>query len=344
MVDICRRILWRWTGLHCSECPGLMVGAFAGNRLGAIRDAKGKSVAAVFTQLGGDQKAEELDPELTALHSRKAESWYSLNHPSLNRFRNLSPMTPCRFAWSQDTLAILTQSPTVAPRAHPPKVTGTWFPTPPPSRTARPSSILVDKDHGTETLKPQGLPSSISTLKGSNGRKRHPSPGESTETEVVSLPASASTSSAKSAATQTPKNATKATRTATKKRQRLLIDAAIGEPKSTVASTRDPFDDDEGDVIMSDARDEPFEDDFEIDFQMLRLDEVTTPAWVPAGTSALRCMKRSLDSVEKARRKLEERYLQEMHKRIALENELARLRRCITLGSVGLKTPPPEAL
>lgn len=35
-----------------------MLGAFAGNRLGAIRDAKGKSVAAVFTQLGGNQKAE----------------------------------------------------------------------------------------------------------------------------------------------------------------------------------------------------------------------------------------------------------------------------------------------
>ncbi|KAL4268160.1 hypothetical protein AB1N83_001326 [Pleurotus pulmonarius] len=202
----------------------------------------------------------------------------------------------------------------------------------------------------------KGSPSSVSTLKGSNGRKRNPSPGESTETEVVSLSASASTSSAKSAATETPKNATKANRTATKKRQRLLIDAATGEPKSTVASTRDPFDDDEGDVIMSDARDEPFEDDFEIDFQMLRLDEVTTPAWVPAGTAApamyvppgaqelITSMKRSLDNVEKARRKLEERYLQEMHKRIALENELARLRRCITLGSVGLKTTPPEAL
>lgn len=35
-----------------------MLGAFAGNRLGAIRDAKGKSVAAVFNQLGGNQKAE----------------------------------------------------------------------------------------------------------------------------------------------------------------------------------------------------------------------------------------------------------------------------------------------
>ena len=35
-----------------------MVGAYAGNRLGAIRDAKGKSVAAVFSELGGNQKAE----------------------------------------------------------------------------------------------------------------------------------------------------------------------------------------------------------------------------------------------------------------------------------------------
>lgn len=35
-----------------------MVGAYAGNRIGAIRDAKGKSVAAVFSQLGGTQKAE----------------------------------------------------------------------------------------------------------------------------------------------------------------------------------------------------------------------------------------------------------------------------------------------
>lgn len=38
--------------------PGLALGAVAGNRLGAIRDAKGKSVAAVFNDLGGQQKAE----------------------------------------------------------------------------------------------------------------------------------------------------------------------------------------------------------------------------------------------------------------------------------------------
>ena len=34
------------------------MGGYAGNRLGAIRDAKGKSVAAVFAELGGAQKAE----------------------------------------------------------------------------------------------------------------------------------------------------------------------------------------------------------------------------------------------------------------------------------------------
>lgn len=45
-------------GFIIANLPGLMVGAYAGNRLGAIRDAKGKSVAAVFSQLGGSQKAE----------------------------------------------------------------------------------------------------------------------------------------------------------------------------------------------------------------------------------------------------------------------------------------------
>jgi hypothetical protein len=38
--------------------PGLVVGAYAGNRLGAIRDAKGKSVAAVFSELGIPRKVE----------------------------------------------------------------------------------------------------------------------------------------------------------------------------------------------------------------------------------------------------------------------------------------------
>jgi len=59
---------WSWfgavsgggVGFIIGNVPGLMVGAFAGNRLGAIRDAKGKSVAAVFSELGGNQKAEIL--------------------------------------------------------------------------------------------------------------------------------------------------------------------------------------------------------------------------------------------------------------------------------------------
>ena len=57
---------WSWLGAVCgaglgfiiANVPGLMVGVYVGNRLGAIRDAKGKSVAAVFSQLGGNQKAE----------------------------------------------------------------------------------------------------------------------------------------------------------------------------------------------------------------------------------------------------------------------------------------------
>jgi len=60
--------LWTYLGAACggglgfiiANVPGLMLGAFAGNRLGAVRDAKGKSVAAVFGELGGNQKAEIL--------------------------------------------------------------------------------------------------------------------------------------------------------------------------------------------------------------------------------------------------------------------------------------------
>ncbi|KAI0068411.1 DnaJ-domain-containing protein [Artomyces pyxidatus] len=59
---------WAWCGAVCgaglgfiiANVPGVLVGAYAGNRLGAIRDAKGKSVAAVFSDLGGSQKAEIL--------------------------------------------------------------------------------------------------------------------------------------------------------------------------------------------------------------------------------------------------------------------------------------------
>jgi len=59
---------WSYLGAACggglgfivANMPGLMIGAFAGNRIGAIRDAKGKSVAAVFSELGATQKAEIL--------------------------------------------------------------------------------------------------------------------------------------------------------------------------------------------------------------------------------------------------------------------------------------------
>ena len=49
-----------------------MVGAYAGNRLGAIRDAKGKSVASVFGELGAIQRAEV---------SRQRRSFAKLNTP-----------------------------------------------------------------------------------------------------------------------------------------------------------------------------------------------------------------------------------------------------------------------
>ncbi|KIY45427.1 DnaJ-domain-containing protein [Fistulina hepatica ATCC 64428] len=59
---------WKYAGTVCgagmgfiiANFPGLVAGGVVGNRLGAIRDAKGKSVAAVFNQLGGDQKAQIL--------------------------------------------------------------------------------------------------------------------------------------------------------------------------------------------------------------------------------------------------------------------------------------------
>ncbi|GAA5947023.1 hypothetical protein JCM10213_007278 [Rhodosporidiobolus nylandii] len=60
--------LWTWTGAAAGAAlgfivgnfPGAAVGAFSGSRLGAVRDAKGKSVIQVFNTLGGDQKAEIL--------------------------------------------------------------------------------------------------------------------------------------------------------------------------------------------------------------------------------------------------------------------------------------------
>ncbi|PLW11028.1 hypothetical protein PCANC_09676 [Puccinia coronata f. sp. avenae] len=43
-------------GFIVGNLPGLAIGSFAGNRLGAIRDAKGKSVYEVFTSLESNQK------------------------------------------------------------------------------------------------------------------------------------------------------------------------------------------------------------------------------------------------------------------------------------------------
>lgn len=65
--EVERRVrIWSWIGalsgiglgFIVANLPGALLGAVAGNRLGAIRDAKGKSVAAVFSELGGSQKAE----------------------------------------------------------------------------------------------------------------------------------------------------------------------------------------------------------------------------------------------------------------------------------------------
>ncbi|KAG9100333.1 hypothetical protein FS749_015633 [Ceratobasidium sp. UAMH 11750] len=47
-------------GYIIANIPGMLMGGYAGNRLGAIRDAKGKPVAVVFASLGGSQKAEIL--------------------------------------------------------------------------------------------------------------------------------------------------------------------------------------------------------------------------------------------------------------------------------------------
>jgi len=60
--------LWSWLGTASgagigfivANVPGALIGGAAGNRLGAIRDAKGKPVGQVFMQLGGNQKAEIL--------------------------------------------------------------------------------------------------------------------------------------------------------------------------------------------------------------------------------------------------------------------------------------------
>ncbi|EKM83768.1 hypothetical protein AGABI1DRAFT_81503 [Agaricus bisporus var. burnettii JB137-S8] len=67
--EVERRVpFWYWIGTACggglgfiiANVPGMMLGALAGNRLGAVRDAKGKPVAAVFSELTGGQRAEIL--------------------------------------------------------------------------------------------------------------------------------------------------------------------------------------------------------------------------------------------------------------------------------------------
>ncbi|KAK0560293.1 hypothetical protein OC844_003855 [Tilletia horrida] len=60
--------VWKWVGsasgaslgFIMGNIPGAIGGAVLGNRLGAIRDAKGKSVAEVFVNLSSSQKAEIL--------------------------------------------------------------------------------------------------------------------------------------------------------------------------------------------------------------------------------------------------------------------------------------------
>ena len=60
--------LWTWVGsasgaglgFIMGNIPGLIGGALLGNRMGAIRDAKGKSVVEVFVKLGAKEKADIL--------------------------------------------------------------------------------------------------------------------------------------------------------------------------------------------------------------------------------------------------------------------------------------------
>ena len=52
-------------GFIMANLPGAIAGAVAGNRLGAVRDARGKSVYSVFQELDQGQKAKILS-ELAA--------------------------------------------------------------------------------------------------------------------------------------------------------------------------------------------------------------------------------------------------------------------------------------
>ncbi|KAG8836530.1 hypothetical protein FRB91_010615 [Serendipita sp. 411] len=47
-------------GFIIANVPGALVGGFVGNRVGAIRDAKGRAVITVFNDLASEQKAEIL--------------------------------------------------------------------------------------------------------------------------------------------------------------------------------------------------------------------------------------------------------------------------------------------
>ena len=47
-------------GFIVANVPGMVAGAVAGNRLGAVRDAKGKSVYSVFQELAPDDRAKVL--------------------------------------------------------------------------------------------------------------------------------------------------------------------------------------------------------------------------------------------------------------------------------------------
>ncbi|CCA67878.1 hypothetical protein PIIN_01701 [Serendipita indica DSM 11827] len=47
-------------GFIIANIPGALMGGYAGNRLGAIRDAKGRAVLTVFNELASEQKAEIL--------------------------------------------------------------------------------------------------------------------------------------------------------------------------------------------------------------------------------------------------------------------------------------------
>lgn len=57
---------WTWLGalsgaglgFILANVPGALAGGLAGNRLGAIRDAKGKPVVQVFAALGGNERAQ----------------------------------------------------------------------------------------------------------------------------------------------------------------------------------------------------------------------------------------------------------------------------------------------